>query len=105
MTRLVVVGAGENPDAVSMGVIGEPLEHRDDLLAAGDVQLAGAAHEVVLGVDVPKQGGHLNTSHRTLSSRGLGRYSRPTFPQGRPSSRTTSAVKSKRPWNSELPTP
>src|SRR3989454_383392 len=44
-------------------------------------------------------------SYSTRSRRGLGRYARPTFPHGFPSTRTTSAVKSKRPWNRLEPTP
>src|SRR2546426_2649159 len=44
-------------------------------------------------------------SYSTRSRRGLGRYARPTLPHGFPSTRTTSAVKSKRPWNRLDPTP
>ena len=45
------------------------------------------------------------SAYSTLSSLGLGRYSRPTFAIGRPSTITTSAVKSNRPRYSEEPTP
>src|SRR2546426_6912708 len=44
-------------------------------------------------------------SYSTRSRRGLGRKLRPTFASGFPSTRTTSAVKSKRPWNRLDPTP
>ena len=42
---------------------------------------------------------------RTGVRRGLGRYSRPTFAHGRPSTSTTSAVKSLEPRISAEPTP
>src|SRR5204862_7855177 len=41
----------------------------------------------------------------TRSNLRLGRYDRPTLPHGFPSSITTSAVKSKRPWNRLEPMP
>src|SRR5207247_9799364 len=41
----------------------------------------------------------------TRSNRGFGRYDLPTFAHGFPSSITTSAVKSNRPWNRLEPTP
>jgi hypothetical protein len=44
-------------------------------------------------------------SQTTGVSRGVGRSSRPTFAHGRPSTRTTSAVKSLAPRSKELPTP
>src|SRR6267143_2800745 len=43
--------------------------------------------------------------YTTRSSRGFGRYDLPTLAQGFPSSITTSAVKSNRPWNRLEPTP
>jgi hypothetical protein len=48
---------------------------------------------------------HIDPRHTTRSRRGLGRSSRPTFAHGRPSTRTTSAVKSLAPRSSEEPTP
>ena len=44
-------------------------------------------------------------AHHTRSSRGFGRSARPTLAQGRPSSSTTSAVKSTLPSRRLLPTP
>ena len=40
----------------------------------------------------------LPPAYSTLSSRGLGLYRRPTLDTGFPSTSTTSAVKSNRPW-------
>jgi len=45
------------------------------------------------------------SAYSTLSIRGLGLYLRPTFATGFPSTSTTSAVKSNRPWYSDEPTP
>jgi len=58
------------------------------------------ADEVDLGLDVPE-----DAIHVTSSSRGFGRYQRPIFPEGRPSVRTMSAVKSFEPRISDEPTP
>lgn len=44
-------------------------------------------------------------AQKTRSRRGLGRSARPAFAHGRPSTRTTSAVKSFWPRRSEEPTP
>src|SRR5438874_3149884 len=46
-----------------------------------------------------------STCHVTRSSRSFGRYRRPNFPDGRPSVRTMSAVKSFEPRISDEPTP
>ncbi len=53
MAGLVVVGAGEDPDPLPVGVIGEPGQHRNNGLAVRDVEASGRVHEVHLGVDVP----------------------------------------------------
>src|SRR5439155_20014055 len=92
----VVVGAGDDADPPLVRVAGQALEQRDDLFAAGDVQSTAGSHEVHLRVHVPE-----DRPHTTRSSFGFGRYSLPTLAVGF----TTSAVKSKRPWKSELPTP
>jgi len=54
MTHDVIVGARDDPNAVTVGVVGEPLQVRNDALGLGHVQLAVGFHEVVLGVDVPE---------------------------------------------------
>ncbi len=70
------------------------VEIDDDI---GDVvQLGGADHAGSPDGSV---------SQVTGARRGAGRSSRPTLAQGRPSTRTTSAVKSLAPRSSQLPTP
>jgi hypothetical protein len=50
----VVVRAGEDANAVPMSIAGQALQHRNDVLAAGDVELPVGVHEIVLGVDIPE---------------------------------------------------
>src|SRR5438094_868691 len=54
MAHEVIVGARDDPNAVTVGVVGEPLQVWNDVLGLGHVQLAVGPHEVVLGVDVPE---------------------------------------------------
>src|SRR3989442_815630 len=54
MAHHVIVGAGDDQDAVAVGVISEALEIGNDLLGVRHVQLAVGVHEIVLRVDVPE---------------------------------------------------
>jgi hypothetical protein len=56
----VIVGRGDDRDLVGVGKVGEPLDRWYDLLAAGNVELSVRLHEVVEGIDIPKnQLGHV----------------------------------------------
>ena len=60
----LIVRAGHDPNAVLVGVVGEPLEIRDDALGAGDIQLAVRVHEVDLRIDVPEYPSKMLTHFR-----------------------------------------
>src|SRR4051812_28446031 len=50
----VVIGAGDDPNAMAVCVVRELPEIGYELLGIGHVQLAVRLHEIVLGVDVPE---------------------------------------------------
>ncbi len=59
MFRDVIVGAGDDPDAPRVRVVGEALQIRDDALGVRHVQLPVRVHEIVLGIHIPEdQAGH-----------------------------------------------
>ncbi len=51
---LVVVGGGDDGDAMRMRELGQRLERGNDLLAAGHIELPVSAHEVVQRIDIPE---------------------------------------------------
>ena len=61
----VVVAARDDADAMGVGELGEPAQHRDDALAVRDVEPPVRPHEVDLGVDVPED---QITAHSALRS-------------------------------------
>ena len=98
----MVVGTGDDTNAVGMREVGQLAQVIGEVLGTRHVQLAVRRHEVHLRVYIPE-----NACHSTTSRRGLGLYARPTLADGRPSLSTMSAVKSKLPSlaTSEEPTP
>jgi len=50
----VIVGAGNQANAVPVRVVREALQIADDPLRFWNVELAVGVHEVVLGIDVPE---------------------------------------------------
>ena len=82
-------------DGIDIRFSREPLERLQPLaVVEGDEGFPKVEHDRLDGLH-----------HSTSSSRGLSRRWRPTFPDGRPSVITTSAVKSSAPRIREEPTP
>ena len=98
-----VVRIGEEDQVVTRlaALLDDFADLRDGGIAAGGGEVAPLA-KAVEDVDHDRDVGH---GYETSSSRGFGRKRRPTLAHGRPSTITTSAVKSKLPWKKALPTP
>ena len=123
VTLLVGDGALGVPEAAPFDAINIAAAAVASVPAALEAQLADGGRLVAPVEDgdqrlwfVRYEGGELEAPHAgaralrparhlTVSSRSFGRYSRPTFAHGLPSTITTSAVKSFAPRSSEEPTP
>src|SRR5207244_4441766 len=73
----VIVGAGDDADAVPVRVVRELLEIGGDMLGVRHVQPAVRFHEVVLGVDVPEDDAGHSDSPAELGRWGISTRPRP----------------------------